>query len=160
MVQMKKRKRTLKESCWPDVTDTAGRRDAVKMGAMTAGWIAISYAIAIAIHASGSQFFGPSLDELERTITIVFDLLGISFGLLFAVLIWRKSNRIAAGVTLVWIIFEVTYKFVMQIEAGQGGVSGGLFLGLIFILAAINGVRGTLAERKFALLDKAPVKPD
>jgi len=137
-----KKKPTLVEQFWPDISTLKGKQSAAKQGAFAAGWNAGSYALnSVFLFWTGSTLFGEKpADEIE-----LYSFIGI-FGFLTIVgtflcwRIWKHYGHISATITLIWTLVEVISKFA--IAPGKG-----IVVSILLTFCAINGVRGVFGYR-------------
>jgi hypothetical protein len=128
---------------WPDVKTEKGIDDAIKGGAASAGYIAVSYAVGIVLLLIGRGAVVGMGGNAETTLGfIVINGLLTVIATALAWLIWKKRNLIAAVIGLAWIVFEVAAKLATM----SGG--RGIIVAILALIFAVNGVRGALAERK------------
>ncbi len=139
-----KSKRSVKESLWPPLDTERGRWDAIQYGALAAGWIAVSYLFGLAyMFGTGEILFGgPVADDAEFTGWVAVHIIIAVVAALLCWRILRAHSRVAAVLTLGWMLVEVGLK--LATTTGQG-----LIINVILTLFAIHGVRGTRAHARF-----------
>jgi hypothetical protein len=124
----------MKNNWWPSVETVSGAKEAAHQGAAAAVFVAVftalfAFAALFDIHILAG--FSP---------TALFD------AAIFGVVAWRiyRMSRAWAVVGLVGFIFERAYALY---ERGFSA-SAGIVVGVVILLAFINGVRGTFALHK------------
>lgn len=65
---------------------------------------------------------------------------GLLLGILFCFLIYKKESRIAASITLAWVLFEIVMKTIAY--PGKG-----LIVSIFITIFALNGIRGTFSKK-------------
>lgn len=136
-------KRSLKDMAWPSLETEHGRKDAIQYGAVAAGWVALSYLVALVyMFATGELLFGGAIEGGTVFAGVAIVLAVIVGGAAFVCWrLWRAKSPIAAYLTLGWVLIEVAVKLAMAPGAG-------LVISAIMTLAAIHGVRGTRAQAR------------
>lgn len=128
---------------WPDVATIPGRNAAILYGTVGAVWLSGSYALNFVL----LYFFGKGLsyepeDDLDLIIgSAIYFALAAILGFL-AWRIWKCAGHVSASISLVLVLLAVV---VMSIKDPGSGVIESILITLL----AINGVRGTLAQRKW-----------
>lgn len=120
---------------WPRIHDAASARTAARFGAVASILYCLGMA-AISIYAS----FGNSALTLGSSGFVYAHI--VAFAAL-AVGIWRLSRGAAIAALVLFLIDEVI------VDVSSGGAQGVVFTG-IFALLFVNGVRGTMASKRFA----------
>lgn len=129
-------------SLWPDVKTEKGRSEAIKAGAISLVYIAVSYAIVIAlIVTTGQDLMGAMGNEIEIAITLALNVAAIVIASLMAWFFYKRQSLVIACIGLAWIVLEVAMKVV----AAPGR---GIFVAILALLFSINGARGALAAKK------------
>ncbi len=125
---------------WPDITTEKGVAEAVKGGAAAAAYLAISYALSIAL----SVFMGMDVLRAGGDAAALISVNGVLAAAAFSImwLIWKKHSIVAASLGLAWIAFEVAAK-VVSMSANKSMV-----VAIFALIFSINGLRGTLAARR------------
>ncbi|MGH6717748.1 MAG: hypothetical protein ACREER_00395 [Alphaproteobacteria bacterium] len=138
-----KTKRSFKDSLWPPVDTEQGRKDAITYGTVAAGWIALSYLFGLVyMFATGEVLaVGAVEDGAEFVGWVAVHAVIAAVAAVLCWRIWRAQSRVAAIITLGWVLVEVVVKLAMT--PGQG-----LVISAIVALAAINGVRGARAHAR------------
>lgn len=127
---------------WPDVNDEMGLKSAINGGAVAGLWIAISYVVSAAfIVFTGKGIFSGEVAPDEQIISIIVDAILVTLALILSWRIWKRAGHISAILILLWIIAEAATKAYVA-------PSKGLLISIILLVAATNGVRGTLAKKK------------
>jgi hypothetical protein len=130
------------DACWLNVNDERGMKSAIVLGAIVALWFAISYMInTTLIYFTGKGIFTGEMPADEQVYTMIGNLILVTVALILAWRICKRAGHISAIVLLIWCIIEVATK--AYLAPGKG-----IVVGIILVVAAINGVRGTLAKRK------------
>jgi hypothetical protein len=131
----------LGESFWPNVSTTAGAKNAISGGAVVFGWLSCSYLFDVGfILVTGRGLYETFDDEIERYITTGFEALLVLAAAFLAWRFWKRHSLFIAWIGVIWVVFEVTMKLVMA--PGKG-----LVISIIALLFSINGVRGARALR-------------
>ena len=114
---------------------------------MAGGWLsalfaAASYAVSFALGRLFQELpddpGGSSLASAE-----IADLCAVAGGVVLAWCIGRRASRLAAAIVLAWILAAAAMKIV---EAGAPAAVAGAILAL----AALNGLRASLAQHRLA----------
>jgi hypothetical protein len=136
-------KRAPKDIFWPPVATEQGRKDAILYGAVAAGWIAVSNLVGLVyLLATGEILLaGPVADEAEFIGWAAIHAVLVLVAAILCWRIWRRHGRFAAVFALVWLLVDLLFRFA----AGPGS---GIIIGIILVLAAVHGIRGTWAEAR------------
>ena len=128
-------------SWWPNVNEEKGLKDAIHGGVGVAIWLTVSYLFTTGyLIYTGEGLFTGSATQEEQVGIFIVNTFAILLSLFLAWRIWKKAGYISAIILLLWVISEVGYKFVLA--PGQG-----IIIGIIMLLFAIHGVRGTIKNR-------------
>jgi hypothetical protein len=134
----------LRNSLWPDLSTEKGLKSALSGGWGMALFIAFGYAVMFALGLIYGRIpFDGELEGGSLSVVLAIDLAAVAAALALAWFVWRRASRVAAVLVLVWVVVEVATKIVLM-----GGAS--LVAGVIFVWAAILGVRGVFAKRRLA----------
>lgn len=123
---------------WEDVTDVGGAEKAITGGYWAALIVACITAAVASLSFAGIHLFG--IDAWAFLDAAIFA--AIAFGI-------RRKSRVAAIVGLCLYVVERLYML------RQGGF-GGIFIGIIFTLLFINGVRGSFAYHRLTSTTQQP----
>ena len=126
---------------WPNVKDEKGLKDAIHCGVGAALWLTVSYILGtIFLVYTGESLFTGSASSEEQIGIFIVNIIAIILSLFLAWRIWKNAGYISSIILLLWVITEVSYKFVLA--PGKG-----IILSVILLLFAIHGLRGTIKNR-------------
>jgi len=121
---------------WPSVTYREGAKDAARLGAGAAAFVAGVTALLAVLAIFGIQIL-PGFSPTSL----------VDAGL-FAIVAWRtyRMSRAWAVVGVLLFVAERAYAFYDRAMTAMSGI----IVGLLLLLAFLNGVRGTFAYRRLA----------
>jgi hypothetical protein len=123
---------------WPEMPTETAARIVVRRAAWCAIWVAALNALFASISAITGTAFGPfdAMAYVDATIMAVI-----------AVGLWRGWR--AAAVSSV-IYYSVALCYTMWSSLSTSGHTTFPYVGIVFIVAFVNGIRGTFALNQFS----------
>ena len=130
---------------WPNIEDQQGAKKAAHEGAGAAVFVmAVTLLFSVLAMFSVQILPGPK-----------FSAWSLGDAGLFAIAAWRiyKMSRAWAVVGLLLFLYERVYAFYVRPTA-----TAGIIVGLIVLLAFVNGVRGTFAHHRLSKVHATAVE--
>ncbi|WP_028313790.1 hypothetical protein [Desulfatibacillum aliphaticivorans] len=127
---------------WPDTSDPTQRKKAVDQGAWAGLWITLSFCFILFINSSTLEIPAANIESivLQFILFRLFVYIIVIPGFL-TWRVWKENCFISAILILIYMVCEVILTIM---DSG----SDLFLLKILAVVLAMNGVRGTLAERK------------
>ena len=120
---------------WPEISDLPGAVKASDRGFVAAVWVAASTALVATIALLLKSHF------LGITAWAYIDVV------IFGIVAWRIKRRSPFFAVAGLVLFVI--EKILQFTHPQG-TGAGIFLAIVILFCFINGVRGTIAYRRFS----------